>query len=366
MATHAPAPSHHHAILRDPDYLAGAAGLRDAVGVAADGIAARTGLVLFTPACVVAERVGDGLAHLQTAGFTVAFARRIALSELQVRRIWSLQSAAFAPERWRVAVRLFCAGPAIVALVIAPAGAGDAPAAARLRALKGPSDPDALAAHHLRKRLGALNRVNNLVHTADSPEAVVRESSLMLPPDALRAAWSAAGAGRRLEDLDRFVDGTAAPVRRDGMSLAHAGVRLLWRAFDVARQSADADAPPALRAALAHQLAWSSAEPPHDAAAALRRWRERYGARATALTFRAWAGAHAGGALARAYQGLEDVLAGRPVALAAFERDVHDSGLAVDRWESLLLATEVVSRDIQASSRAGTAARGADQGGAHE
>jgi nucleoside diphosphate kinase len=359
MRTQAHVPAQPHALVRDPDYIAGVAALRDAVGIAADRVASRTGLVLFTPACVVAARVGEGLACLEAAGFTVAFARRVALTELQVRRIWWLQSAGFAPDRWSVAVRLFCAGPAVVALVTARAGAGNASAAERLRALKGPSDPDALAPHHMRKRLGALNRLNNLVHSADSAEAVVREAWLMLPPSALRAGWSAARGGRRMDDLERFLEANAGPTRRDSVSLAHVGVRLLWRAFDLACPSARAGAPGALREALVARLAWTRREPADDGAEALRRWRARYGAGPTAPAFREWAG---DGAVARAYCGVEDVLAGRPVALAALEHDLGDSGLAVDRWERLVLASEVISQQIR-ESEAAAAGRHADDRG---
>jgi nucleoside diphosphate kinase len=335
----------------DPDYAAGAAALHDAVGFAAADVASRAGLVMFTPGCLVAGRLGEGMRHLEDAGFAVAFARRVTLTELQVRQIWRFQSAGFTRERWNVAVRLFCAGPAVVALVTGRVGARDAPVAARLAALKGPSDPAALEAHHLRKRLGALNKLNNLVHTADSLEAVVREVHLTLPPQEVHAAWRAAGSRRTVEDLDKFVEATGA-ARPEGVSLAHAGVRVLWRAFDLARQSTGTGGPPFLRARLVEQLAWARRESPHDAAEALRRWRTRHAGTATAPALLEWlAAASAPEALGSAYRGVEDILAGRPVALGAFERAIRESVLAVDPWERLLMATEVVSREITIGHR---------------
>jgi nucleoside diphosphate kinase len=336
-------------LLEDADYKAGKTILRKVAGRTSDLVAANTGLVMFTPACLIAGRLEEGLRYLKSRHFIVPFARRVVLTDAQVRRVWRFQAKQFSPERWDVAVRLFCAGPAVVSFVTAPPEEGSF-LVARLKDLQGPSDPDVLNDGHLRKRLEAPSKLNNLVHVADSTAAVLREAAVMLPPGGLASAWRAMVSGGPTLDIELFSEVARPVVGDEAACVVRIIARIFWRAFDLARQLIGTSGSPCLTDAMGEQLEWSK-QLTVAGAEALRLWRKRYAAGNAAVSaLLGWLAADSSDdarALYRAIDGLQMVLLDQAVDLRALESDLHMSGLAPDQWELLTIATEIMSQEIR-------------------
>jgi hypothetical protein len=331
----------------DDDFGVGLAALSEAAGDSIKAVAAATGLVMFTPACLAINSLGQGLAELDRERLTVIFLRRIRLQEPEVRRIWRYQAESFSPTRWNVAVRAFCAGPAVVAVVRAPPTNGR-DLSVRLKHLKGPSDPLELESHHLRARLGAPNKINNLMHSPDSVDALIRESAIMLPPSGLRAMWRAAVDGRSVTEYDSFIEANRVAVAEDGLGIVRVLARLRWRCLECGRQLALTEGPQTLMATLREQLSWSRTVMKDIDAP--RRWRERYAETETSKQFGEWLGMEAipeAELLCRVFDALECVLLQLPVDVEILEHELGAVHLALDEWENLAVATEVVAQAVR-------------------
>jgi hypothetical protein len=197
----------------DPEFNAGAARLESMAPGEGAGLAGRTAVMFLTPACLIAGRQRLALDFTSAYGFEPILIRYVELSSAQVAAIWRYQIPGFDPLRWQVALRLFTAGPGL--LVVMRQKAPRAPSAARhLKALKGPSDPAQCQAYHLRTRLGAMNKINNLVHSPDDPWDVVRELEIFLPAGEFRGtALRARGAGRSGTQFGRVLRARGAAPR---------------------------------------------------------------------------------------------------------------------------------------------------------
>jgi hypothetical protein len=336
-------------LIADPDYARGLGVLRRVAGASAPALADSTGMLMFTPACLAADRLEQGLRWLARHELTPVFGRRVVLREEQVRTVWRYQAAGFTPERWDVAVQLFCAGPAAVVLVSAEGDRTGAPVSAWLRELKGPSDPAELEPHQLRHALGAHNKINNLVHCPDSPPALLRELAVLLPEPACEAAWGAALAGRPALDVSRFAD-AARPARTGPMDVVRTAARMRWRCLELGRHVARVGEPPGLAEALGAQLDWAERRAP-DGHQGLAEWRVRYGGRVLGERFASWLSAGPvadpdAEALARAFGGIEAVLRAERVDVEALTADIRAARLAPDRWELLALATEATAEEV--------------------
>jgi hypothetical protein len=181
--------------------------------------------MFLTPACLIAGRQRLALDFTSAYGFEPILIRYVELSSAQVAAIWRYQIPGFDPLRWQVALRLFTAGPGL--LVVMRQKAPRAPSAARhLKALKGPSDPAQCQAYHLRTRLGAMNKINNLVHSPDDPWDVVRELEIFLPAGELLATWQAVRAPNGFVVRRSEREEPDAPERSLGVSFVHVALHL--------------------------------------------------------------------------------------------------------------------------------------------
>lgn len=199
------------------------------------GLRDECALVVLTPANLVTWHPLHSVLLFERNGFELVAARLVRLSMPQIARIWAEQIPGFHPARWPAAVRLFGAGPSLACLTRRHGPHGH-PASDDFAALKGPSEPAALRPQHLRWQLGAVNKLNNLLHSADTSARTVREAAIFFGPAGARRAWRAAVASRRADRgavLAKALQAASAPiaVRPTGASFAHAAVGARLRAF---------------------------------------------------------------------------------------------------------------------------------------
>ncbi|HSR25175.1 MAG TPA: hypothetical protein VLW53_16590, partial [Candidatus Eisenbacteria bacterium] len=188
-----------------------------------ESVLRNTGLVIFTPAALVAGRVEQGLEVLEGGGFRPVFARLLLFDEALVRRVWRYQLDTFRHDRWLLILDLLEAGPSLLLLVRGPAGAGGTGTTAdRLKELKGPSDPALARPGQLRHEMGGMNKVINLVHSAEEWSDVVRETAILLPGPDQRAGWLAASRpGPGYFDRERWLAACRVGERWAGVSFVH-------------------------------------------------------------------------------------------------------------------------------------------------
>jgi hypothetical protein len=299
------------------------------------------GAVLFTPPCLATGRLAIGLQHLVAAGFIVTSLDRLRLDEEAVRRVWEAQAGEFTAERWDVAVELFTAGPSALAIVVGDAVEASHPVADQLKVLQGPSDPDLLERHHLRARLQAANKVNNLVHVPADPAAVVREVAIMAPPRASANLWREASEARPLRDLGSLADAFATS---GSVCVVRNALRLRRRALRQAEIAAG-EPPEALREELRAGSRWVAALAGLEGAGALRRWRRECFEDRFGDSLAAWLDPEE--PVCRAMRAVDKVLRGEPIRVSLLEAELAACGVDPDRWEFLSLATEVVSEEAR-------------------
>lgn len=327
--------------LVDPDAHLGRALLAGVAGDRSETIADRVAVAMFTPACLASGRLELGLSWLRTAGFSVVFLSPVRLTRERVDRLWLYQCARFTAERWDVAARLFCAGPAVVA-VVTHADRGRSSVAERLKGLQGPSEPELLAEHHLRACLGAVNKLNNLVHVPDDAAATVRELPILLGERGAVAAWDAAVTGGRAPEGTEAVAGLEGAAD-DGVCLVRAASRLRWRALVLGEELAGSDAPPALRSALSTDLEWAASQP-WGGLKTIEAWRRRFGPLRAGEGFARWLGP--GSVLTQAMTHVDAVVSGGCTGLRALRASVDAAGLAPSTWELLAVETQAVAQDL--------------------
>jgi hypothetical protein len=177
-------------------------------------------MALFSPLCVASGRVPRAVAWLRTAGFEVPYVRSLRLRREHVLGLWAHLVPRLPRRRVDVVTESLTAGPSALAALRYPAG--EVSAAEHLSAIKGAADPARRQESSLRSRLGAPNLLTSLVHTPDSPEALVRELEVLLSHDELEEFWQAQRNGTALDEnsLPRFVSGEDPPPPIDALAVA--------------------------------------------------------------------------------------------------------------------------------------------------
>ncbi|ANP49527.1 hypothetical protein J2Z21_006023 [Streptomyces griseochromogenes] len=137
-------------------------------------------LCVLKPEAAAGRRYRRALEALRDNGFRPVDVVRFRHNRLTVRETWRFQLNFASGERID-AMDLVLGSADSVLLVLkderwAP---GRVPAAVRLTALKGPSDPAQRRPEHLRSRLGAVNGLFNFTHTSDEPIDVMREIAIV-------------------------------------------------------------------------------------------------------------------------------------------------------------------------------------------
>lgn len=104
---------------------------------------------------------------------------------------------------WRFNARLHEFGPSVSLLLRRRAGAKRGTAHAHLRALKGGALPSNFGSGTLRSRVGALNRVCNLLHCPDTPLEIVRDLEAWMPRVEAQVTGTAVTATSVIEEIER-------------------------------------------------------------------------------------------------------------------------------------------------------------------
>ncbi|MGW4272672.1 nucleoside-diphosphate kinase [Streptomyces seoulensis] len=223
-------------------------------------------LCVLKPETAAGRRYRRALQALEENGFRPVDVVRFRHNRLTVRETWRFQLN-FAGRERVDAMDLVLGSADSVLLVLkderwAP---GRVPAAVRLTALKGPSDPAQRRPEHLRSRLGAVNGLFNFTHTSDEPIDVMREIAVLCDGERRRLLRT-----RVREGYDARPEATAAfddlesQVAEHDLDLANSWRRLAAApgpAGDLARARAAGQEIPAT--AVARAIRDGSAGPEH-------------------------------------------------------------------------------------------------------
>lgn len=315
-----------------------------------DGVVNASAAAIFLPAAIVAGRLRCGLEFLKEYGFQLLCARVVQLNEDQVAELWRYQIPTFRPDRWSVALGLFQAGPSVV-VTMRRRSRGNVSASRYLMELKGPSNPLQTTGRHLRTRMGAMNKINNLIHSPTDSLDLIRELAILLSDEELRQAWrlsSMAPVADGLVDTERFVDSIGVGTRKDGVSFAHALIGLRWRIFTAWMPwlvDGRIEQARGIRAALDAELRWRRRTSAVAPVAALKEYQQRFReGQLRREVERLTEGIPRARLLASAFREVEKALfddrwSSREVcdALGAAE-------VTIDPWEYLIIASQDVSR----------------------
>ncbi|MGW5400103.1 hypothetical protein [Streptomyces sp. NPDC003952] len=149
--------------------------LDDALGVT---------LGILKPEAGPGRRYHTALQALIDNGFQPVDVMRFRHDRLTIRETWRYQMNVASRERIATMdLMLPAADSILMVLKDLQWRPGQTPASVRLTSLKGPSDPAQRETHHLRRRLGAVNRQLNFLHTSDEPIDVIRELSVLCPAE---------------------------------------------------------------------------------------------------------------------------------------------------------------------------------------
>ncbi|WP_179280204.1 nucleoside-diphosphate kinase [Actinacidiphila glaucinigra] len=141
-------------------------------------------LGILKPEAAPGRRYHTALQALIENGFLPVDAMRFRHDRLTIRETWRYQMNVASRERIATMdIMLPAADSILMVLKDLRWRPGQTPASVRLTSLKGPSDPAQRDAHHLRRRLGAVNRQLNFLHTSDEPIDVIRELSVLCPAE---------------------------------------------------------------------------------------------------------------------------------------------------------------------------------------
>jgi nucleoside diphosphate kinase len=139
------------------------------------------GLVVLTPATLMTGRVQDAFRFLEEHGLTITFQKALTFDAASVQEIWKYQLTTFTSDRWSQIIAVLTIGPSLLCVVRASNLDGrSASAPAFIKSLKGPSDPEDCEPYTIRRRLGAINKVVNMLHSSETPDDVWREAGILL------------------------------------------------------------------------------------------------------------------------------------------------------------------------------------------
>ncbi|MDN3358621.1 nucleoside-diphosphate kinase [Actinomadura sp. DC4] len=263
----------------DAYFLDGFEDLTTAAGDSAWELCHAHALLLLKPDAVVTRRLAPALRWVLANGFSITGATIVTMDRHSVRALWHYGLGAASRDR-RDAADLYMTATDCLLVVLARHSPGEA-ATVTFNRVKGPADPADCRQGQLRHDLGGFNYQLNLVHAADEPADLVRELAVLCDHDTRMALYRDALAGR------------------DATASAHA----LAARLEAAAPPADLD----LDRTLA-DLARAPAGGPRSSAAAMRSLLSRIRSGRS----RDW----------RSLLGLAD-----------------DCGIAVSRWQRIVLAT---------------------------
>jgi nucleoside diphosphate kinase len=302
-------------------------------------------LALLTPGCFAAGQAEPAIRFLRSEGFEPVYTQMLSFDEERVGRVWRDSLAAMKPARRTVVHELLMSGESLLLLLRDSKRSRVLSASERLAELKGHSNPSKCPPDSLRVRLGAANRVINLIHSADSTSSTVRELAILLDDD-LPAAWCAA-VDRRSTPLAVQPVPLGVGIRWCGNSIAHVCVivraRLVdaltapaWRAGERTGNRVDG-----WRIRCADELRWISGQSIKDPRRVAAAYRERF-PRPMVTEDRGVASSAPGRARLAALRLLDTLQQGGPVDLERLRRTLEQSRCVLDGWEWVVLASSAV------------------------
>jgi hypothetical protein len=313
------------------------AGTAPAGTAPAAAVADRTALALLTPGCFAAGQARPALALLAQAGFHPVHAQLVSFDPDLITRMWADSLPGMQPPDRRIVVYdLLLAAESLLLVLVDPGAGPHAPAAERLAAAKGHSDPARTGPDAFRTRLGAANRVINLLHCAATTADAVRELALLLGPDDLATAWRRAAAAEVLDLAGPLLDARALWY---GNSLTHVAVAVRSRL--VLALAAEGGSDPGWQRRCAAEWAWVRDQPVTAPRAVARSYRQVFGpldrppvGLPDSPTARA---------RLRALAALDELQSGREVPVEVLRAMLAAAGFVLERWEWVVLASSAVS-----------------------
>lgn len=146
-----------------------------------------TGLLVFKPEALWTRCLHRGLALVVERGAAIRWASEVNFDRDLIRRMWKYQRSAWPPDRAELMDVVLESAPSLLVVLAFPERS--VPASVELTDYKGPVTVSRRGAHHLRAAISERQHpFFNYVHSADEPADVLRELSVLLAPDGLRAA----------------------------------------------------------------------------------------------------------------------------------------------------------------------------------
>jgi nucleoside diphosphate kinase len=145
-------------------------------------------LVLIKPDALVTGNFETIVNFFASRGLTYVFADLVTFDRLTSRELWRYQHTLATPDRLAVEDIALTAGPSVLLLA---SYTGSVPATVYASELKGAAGVGKGSNRTLRSVLNRPNPLFSMLHTSDEPADLLRELSILLPPESRSAAWAA-------------------------------------------------------------------------------------------------------------------------------------------------------------------------------
>ncbi|MFB9735687.1 hypothetical protein ACFQE4_13765 [Streptomyces thermocoprophilus] len=165
---------------------AGDSGARAAAGTAAAALGP-LGLLSFKCDGMAARRADRTLRYLSDQGFSILGSARIRHNRHSMRELWRYNWHVYTTDRLALMTLMHSVTESLLLIVHDERYDPAVPGSVRLADLKGSADPEARGPEHLRTVLDPPNKIINFVHVADEPADIVREVGIFLDRPERRA-----------------------------------------------------------------------------------------------------------------------------------------------------------------------------------
>jgi nucleoside diphosphate kinase len=328
---------------RDEDFQQGLHAFGD-LGLDVDRLASELSVAILTPGCLIAGKANTAVGILAEAGFQAVYARAMLFDEEQIRRVWRYQLNTFAADRWKLIIELLTCGPSI--LLILRTGAPMNSASRKLKELKGPSDPLLATSAHLRRRLGGMNKIVNLVHTSEDAADAMRETAILLSDRDFRCAWKDALTKPSPIEFRNFAS-VLDNGRWSAASFVHVAAALRWRTVTALRLIFDHTACDDLVEGLTAELRFVEERSVDRPIEALTEYRRVFRSLVPMLDSLGVDGDYLAEIRVSVLQQLDAALHMRECELDGLWAACEAADIFVDRWEKLVISTEVITTSLR-------------------
>lgn len=154
--------------------------------------------IVFRPDAIVTRGVSNAIDVLLENGFSFLQTYQFQYTHLTVRECWRYQTNINTRDRIALMDLLMTSTPSLLGLLRAERGDRNLPASARLKLLKGPSEPAKRKPGQIRYEMGGVQApMFSLVHAPDEPADLLRELAIFLEPTRRRQAYGVLAGERR-------------------------------------------------------------------------------------------------------------------------------------------------------------------------